>query len=379
MRGSIARRGARSWRIKYDLPGTTKRETRYVTIRGKRQDAERELARLIGAVHDGTNVEQSKVTVADYLRSWLSGAHGLADKTAERYRQLVEQQIIPHVGALALQKLRPAHVADWHQKLLASGGKDGRPLSARTVGHAHRVLHRALERALKSELVARNVARAIEPPKVEHVEVEALKADQVAPVLAALQGHWLEPIAVLALGSGARRGELLGLTWGNVNLDLGTIRIERSLEQTRAGLHFKPPKTKHGRRVVALPPIAVEALQAHRRRQLETRLVLGQGKPDADTLVFSTLEGGPIPPNNLSRDWRRFILARKLPAISFHGLRHSHVSALVVSGLDPLTVARRVGHANAVVTMKTYAHMFEKSDSKAADAIEAALTGRERR
>jgi integrase len=374
VRGSIVRRGARSWRIKYDLPDTTKRQTRYVTIRGKRRDAERELARLISAVHDGTNVEPSRVTVADYLRSWLSGAHGLSGKTHERYCGLAEQQIIPHVGALALQKLRPAHVADWHQKLLTSGGKDGRPLSPRTVGYAHRLLHRALKRALKSELVARNVAHAIEPPKVEHVEVEALKAEQVAPLLAALEGHWLEPIAVLALSSGARRGEILALTWGNVDLAGATMRIERSLEQTRAGLHFKRPKTRSGVRRLALPPIAVDALQAHRRRQLEIRIALGQGKPDADTLVFSTIEGDPLPPNNLSRDWRRFVKARKLPTISFHGLRHSHVSALIASGLDPLTVARRVGHSNAVVTMKTYAHMFEQTDTIAAKAIEAALT-----
>ncbi len=380
MRGTIQRRGRASWRVKFDVPSTTttttgKRQTRYITVRGRRQDAERELTRLISAAHAGTLVEPSATTIADYLRSWLSGAHGLAGKTVERYRDLAEHQIIPHLGAMALQKLKPAHVADWQQKLLTAGGKDGRPLSPRTVGHAHRVLHRTLERALKSELVARNVAHAIEPPKVEHVEVEALKADQIAPVLDALKGHWLEPIALLALASGARRGEILALTWGNVDLDRATMRIERSLEQTRGGLHFKRPKTQRGVRRLALPPIAVETLQAHRRRQLEIRLALGQGKPDADTLVFSTIEGEPLPPNNLSRDWRRFVKARKLPAISFHGLRHSHVSALIASGLDPLTVARRVGHANATVTMKTYAHMFEQTDTIAAKAIEAALSG----
>src|SRR5262249_23521885 len=163
-------------------------------------------------------------------------------KTLERYRQLAEQQIIPSLGALPLQKLRPAHVAEWHAKLLKSGGQDGRPLSARTVGHAHRVLHCALERAVETELLARNVAHAVKPPKVEYVEVEALKADQIEPVLTALKGHWLEPIAVLALSVGARRGEILGVTWGNVDLTAATVRIERSLEQTRArGLKFKPP------------------------------------------------------------------------------------------------------------------------------------------
>lgn len=375
MRGNLTRRGKSSWRIKFDVgpDAAGKRQIRYVTVRGKRQDAERELTRLMGAVHDGALVEPAKTTIANYLRSWLNGPHGLAGKTVERYRQLAEQQIVPHLGALPLQKLRPAHVAEWHARLLTGGGKDGRPLSARTVGHAHRVLHRALALAFKSELVTRNIADAIAPPKVEETEVTTLKADQVGVVLAALEGHSLRPIAILALSIGARRGEILALTWGNIDLDAGMLRIERSLEQTRAGLKFKPPKTKRGRRLVALPPIAVEALRAHRRQQLELRLVLGQGKGDGDALVFSTFDGKPIPPNNLSRDWWRFVKTRGLPAVSFHALRHSHVSALVASGVDPLMVSRRIGHANTATTMKVYAHMFEKTDALAANAIEAVL------
>jgi integrase len=378
MRGSIQRRGRASWRIKFDPPQSTtagRRKTLYVTVRGRRADAERELARLISAVHDGTNVEPSRLTLADYLRSWLGGPHGLAGKTHERYAQLAEQQIIPHLGAMALQKLRPAHIADWHATLLKAGGKDDRPLSSRTVGHAHRVLHRALERALTAELVHRNAAHAIRPPAVEQAEVEILKADQIGAVIAALEGHSLQPIAVLALSTGARRGELLALRWGDVDLDRGTVRVERSLEQTRAGLKFKPPKTKHGRRIIALPPIAVGGLQAHRRRQLELRLALGQGKPDADTLVFSTVSSEPIPPNNLSRDWRRFVLARKLPAVSFHALRHAHASALIASGIDPLTVSRRIGHANVSTTLNIYSHEFAETDAAAAKAIDAALKG----
>jgi integrase len=149
--------------------------------------------------------------------------------------------------------------------------------------------------------------------------------------------------------------------------------IARSLEQTRAGLAYKRPKTKSGMRTVSLPSIAIEALQEHRRRQLEMRLLLGLGKPDAETLVFSRSNGRPIPPNDLSRDWARFVRARKLPPISFHGLRHSHVSMLIFSKLDPLTVSRRVGHANAATTMRLYAHLWDEADGGAANAIEAAL------
>jgi integrase len=126
---------------------------------------------------------------------------------------------------------------------------------------------------------------------------------------------------------------------------------------------------------VSLPPIAVEALRAHRRQQLETRLALGQGRPNANTLVFSAIDGEPMPPNNLSRDWRRFVKVRKLPPVSFHGLRHSHVSALIASKIDG-PVSRRIGDASPVVTLRTYAHLFEQNDSDAVNAIETALRPR---
>ena len=160
MRGNVTRRGKLSWRVKFDIATTAgERQTRYVTVKGRRQDAERELARLIGAAHDGTFVEACKITLGEYLRTWLvDGAHGLAGKTHERYRGLAEQQLIPHLGAVAIQSLRPAAIADWHSTLLRKGGEGGRPLSARTVGHAHRVLHRVLARAVATELICRSAA-----------------------------------------------------------------------------------------------------------------------------------------------------------------------------------------------------------------------------
>src|SRR5712691_7471708 len=148
MTGNITRRGEHSWRLKYEGgepdPTTGKRRTRFVTVRGTKKAAQVELTRLLAEVDSGIAVDPSKVTVAEYVRGWLDGADALAGKTRERYRQLAEQQIIPHLGGTILQKLRPAQVADWHATLLNSGGKDGKPLSARTVGHAHRVLHTAL-------------------------------------------------------------------------------------------------------------------------------------------------------------------------------------------------------------------------------------------
>jgi len=179
---------------------------------------------------------------------------------------------------------------------------------------------------------------------------------------------------VLALSTGARRSEILALRWDDVDLTAGTVRIARSLEQTAAdGLKFKQPKTARGVRTISLPAVAVETLQAHRKRQLEQRMMLGQGKPTAGTLVFSTIDGGPINPNGLSRDWGDFVRAQGLPLVTFHGLRHSHVSALIASGVDPLTISRRIGHANVSTTTNVYGHLFKRTDTMAAKAIEAVL------
>jgi integrase len=376
MKGNLTRRGARSWRLKYDIPtDNVRRETRYITIKATtRREAQVEASKIVAAIAAGAHVDPSGETVARFISRWLDGAHGLAGKTLERYRQLARHQILPHLGAVPLQRLRRSHIIDWHGKLLRSGGAGGGPLTARTVGHAHRVLHRALERAFEAEIVARNVAHGIKPPKVETKEIDILKAEEIEAVLVALADRPLRPIVVLALSSGARRGELLALRWGDVDLGAGTIRIERSLEQTVAQLRFKSPKTKYGRRTITLPPVALEALQLHRRKQLEWRLAAGLGKPTADTLVFSRFDGEPIPPNGLSRDWANFVRTHKLPAVSFHALRHTHASTLIASGLDALSVSRRLGHGSAGFTLNVYSHLFSNTDDRAAAIMEKALT-----
>lgn len=379
MRGNITRRGKASWRVKFDLgrdPKTGKRLTRYLTVRGKRQDAERELTKALNSVHEGTHVDPSKITVAEYLRSWLAVAD-VSPKTLERYKELAEQQIIPHVGGKLIQKLRPIDVQELHTTLLKSGGKNLRPLAARTVGHAHRVLHCALARAEATELVTRNVASVVSPPKVESEEIEILSPSDMTALLAKLDGEeFFATVATVDLGTGMRRGELLALCWGDVDLEGASVRVERSVEETNAGLRIKKTKSKYGRRTISLPPSTVDALKQQRRKQLELRLAVGLGRQSLETLVFSTPEGELLSPNKMSRDWGRLVKRRGLPDVSFHALRHTHASVLIAGGQDVVKVSRRLGHSSPVVTLTVYAHLFEKSDTGAAAAIEAAMQGR---
>jgi integrase len=388
-RGHIRRQGKASWELKFDVPTDDgKRRTRFVTVRGTRKEAQRELTRLLGSADLGTLPEPSKITVAEYLRNWLGQEKegepvpppaGITPKTAERYRELAEFQIIPHLGEKRLQKLRPAHVTDWHERLLKDGARDGKPLSPTTVGHAHRLLSKALKRAAQSEIVPRNVASIISPPAVNRQEVVILTADQIADTLAKFEPHPLYAVAVFDLASGLRRGELVALRLIDVDLDAAQVHVRRAVEETKAGIRVKEPKTEKGRRTVSLPPSAVAVLREHRKRLLEQRLALGLGKPDDDALLFPGPDGQMMPPNQLSWLWRSACKHLKAPRVNFHSLRHSHASALIASGLDVLAVSRRLGHADATTTLRVYGHLFKRDESAAVDAIEAVLrTPRER-
>ena len=170
-----------------------------------------------------------------------------------------------------------------------------------------------------------------------------------------------------------RRGELLALRWGDVDLDAGRIQVERSLEQTKAGLRIKEPKTKHGRRGIKVPPSIVAELKAHWTQQQQYRLKLGLGRAGNGDLVFSRRDGMLRSPNATSREWRQLLAEFKLPAISLHALRHTHASQLIASGMDVLTISRRLGHASPTVTLNVYGHLFGSSDDRAAEIIEASF------
>jgi len=381
-KGSVIRRGT-SMRLKIELPPdpqTHKRRYHTETVPAApgelvRETRARARTRMIELLHNiarGEYVDRSPATVAGYLEVWLANPAGLNPKTTERYRQLAAQQIIPHLGHLEVQKLDESHIQQWHATLLARGGMDSRPLAARTVGHAHRVLHTALQRALTARQVVRNVCTAVSPPRPAEREMVTLDTDQIAELLAAIQDHRLYMPALLALGAGLRRGEILALRWRDIDLDAGIIRVERSLGEADT-LYIKAPKTSAGRRSVAVPPFVVAALNNHRRQALELRMSLGQGKPNHDDLIFTTIDGAPWHPDKLSRDWANLVRLRKLPRVSFHALRHTNASLLIAGGLDVHSVSRRIGHKSANLTLSVYTHMFRNREPDAVSAIEKVL------
>ena len=167
-----------------------------------------------------------------------------------------------------------------------------------------------------------------------------------------------------------RRGEILALRWQDVDLDGGKLAVGQSLEQTAAGLKFKGPKTKYGRRAITLPAATIAELRAHRLAQQQQRLALGAGKAPDGALVFGTWEGEPRTPNSLSKGWSDAMTAMGLKC-TFHALRHTHASSLIAAGLDILTISRRLGHASPTITLGVYGHLFSNTDDRAAQIMDA--------
>ncbi|UYO37482.1 site-specific integrase [Rhodopseudomonas palustris] len=373
MTGHVRRRGERSWELKFDV-GTDaagNRKTRYASFRGTKREAQIELARLITAAAAGESVDPSRMTVGDFLDQWQRtwcGAN-LSPKSAERHDDLIRLHIKPRIGSTKLQKLRPVHLTELYGALQREAG-----LAPRTIGHVHRTLHRALGQGVTWDLLTSNVASRVAPPRVPQEEIQILTAAEIKAFLHQARNRPIYPIAALGLATGMRRGELLALRWQDIDLDRAKITVARSLEQTKAGLRFKEPKTKRGRRTITLPPSAVTDIRAHWKVQQELRLALGAGKAPPEALVFSGIDGEPRRPNAVTKEWERTVKAAGATHATFHSLRHTHASHLIAAGVDILTISRRLGHASPTTTLTVYGHLFPQTDDKAAQAIEAALS-----
>jgi integrase len=370
MKGHIRERSPRHWAIVLEVrdPVTGKRKRRWHSFKGTKREAQVRCAELVASVGQGHYVEPSKTTVANFVRARVDQwevAGDISSRSAERYRQLVENQIVPHLGGKVLRKLRPLDVEAWHTTLRGS-------VAARTIGHAHRVLAKALKDAAKNDLVSRNVTKEQSAPKID--DDDKVIVQDIAGLVDRLRGWRFGALAITALFTGMRLGEVLALRWNRVDLDAKVLQVREALEQTKAfGIRFKPPKSKAGRRDVTLPDILVDALREHRRAVLETRMQVGAGRLAEDALVFADIDGKPLSLIAVSIAWGHFAKSIGIPEVTFHALRHTHASQLIDAGVDIVTISKRLGHAKPDITLRTYAHMFRKDDSKAAAAINAAF------
>jgi len=383
MRGSIRKRGKSSYRLTFDLErdNTGKRRQRTVTVCGSKKQAEAELSRILADLQHGGFVDPGTVTVGEYLKRWLDHvASKTSTKTHERYDEIVNFAIAPHLGTIRLSKLRAIHIQGFYSEALVSGQKRrSGGLSAQTVLHYHRILSQSLKQAVKWQLLANNPADAVEPPRPSRPEMVVLDDNQTATLLGAAESTPLFLPVLLAATTGMRRGEVLALRWSNVDLDQKRLSVAQTLEKSRSrGLRFKQPKTKRSRRTISLPSITVEALRKRRAEQAEVYLRLGRGW-DIDTLVCCRPDGTPINPNTLTSGFASLVRSLDIPQVTFHGLRHTHATHLFKEGVHPKIAQERLGHSTISTTLDLYSHVMPGMQEDAALRVDKALKAALRR
>lgn len=290
-----------------------------------RAEVQRRLLTLRQQLDSGLVAQPQRVTVGDYLTQWLrdSVAPSVRPRTHASYAQVVRLYLQPGLGRYRLADLRPQHIQQLYVSLLARG------LSARTARYCHALLHRALALAVKWGLVTRNVTEAVDQPALERKETPTLTDEEVARLLSVTADTDIEALLALAVATGARQGELLGLKWDDVDRKEGTITIRRSLVRVRNGNPtYSEPKTPKSRRMMVVPRFALEIMRQHRVRQLETRLQAGRDYNDAG-IVFAAEIGTHMAPRTVVKKFKAFLSSADLPqALRFHDLRHTNATLL---------------------------------------------------
>ncbi len=373
LRDGIVQRG-RTWSYVIRVTDHDSGRSRPRWVGGFATEAEAKAARDEArvAARRGEYVDRSRITVAQYLTEWLAGhAIELKPKTRSSYAYQIEHYIAPRIGKLRLQALRASTLTRLYADLLERGGRDGKPLSRRTVDYTHAVLRKALNDAVTvDQLLTSNPALRAKRPKGQPAvkRSDVWSAAELQRFLDIAAGHRLSAFYWLAAYTGARRGELLHLRWPDVDLDRGTVHVRGSVGVVDGERVEGTPKSSHAR-LVSIDPGTVAELRRHRARQHEERLVAGASWVGGD-LVFRRGLGGPLFPDSMTQLMRRLIREHNAPRdgeppamplrpIRLHDLRHTHATLLLEAGVPVHVVSARLGHADPSITLKVYAHVLD--------------------
>ncbi|WP_406158909.1 site-specific integrase [Streptomyces sp. NBC_01005] len=374
-------------------PGNTRKRIRvYGTTR---KEALAKLTEKIANSNRGLPIPSAQGSVAAYLTYWLGAVavHQLRENTHTRYTACVNNYLIPGLGKKKLTKLTAKDVRTWLNQLRTTcqccarnidAGRDqprccatgtccSKRLSPLTLTYIHSVLKPALEHAVREEEIPRNVARNVRTGTPRPRRFEPLSADEARTFLAATSGHRLQPLFELALHTGLRKGELLGLRWEDLDLAGGTASIRRTLQRTNSGgLTALPTKTKSSERRIVLPTPCQRSLEQHRDRQLQEREAAGTGWEDSG-YVFTRPDGAPIEGSTLTRHFNTLLRQARLRRIRFHDLRHSTATLLLEQGVELVVIKELLGHAHIGVTATVYAHVRLRLQRDAIDLLGLAL------
>ncbi len=349
----------------------------YVTIDGHRiyhyaktqSECRKWVKDTLTQVDQGLTSRGTQYTVQSYLEEWLGSIKSsLKKNTWIQYSQNIRLHITPHLGKIKLKDLRPDQI----QSLYNLKQKNG--IGAATIRISHAILHKSFNQAVKWGLMGRNPADAVTRPREKKIEMSVLNLEQAQSLLSFLADSRFEALYYLALTTGLREGELLGLKWNDLDWVSSRLQIQRQLQRIpHEGLHLVEPKSKAGRRAITLGYAAVEKLRGHNELQQKERLFAGE-RWQENNLIFPSTIGTPMEPRNLIRFHDETLAKVGLPPIRFHDLRHTAATLMLQQGTNPKIVQERLGHASIQLTMDTYSHVLPDMQNEIANRLDALLT-----
>lgn len=341
-------------------PATGKRKRIVRYVEGRKADAEELLAKLQVDYKEGNYVEPSKITVAEWIETWLNTYKkmDLRQNTWEIYKINFETHIKPALGAMYLQQLRAEHIQNFYQQKLEEGK------SPSTIYKLHDIVRGALKQAVKNKLILNNPAEAVTLPRKKQKEIQILTKEQRDRFLEVLKEDRLGAAFATLLLAGLRRSELLALTWRDIDFDNETISITKGLVYTKEkGLVIGELKTEKSKRVVPILDILLKFLRRHQIRMLE------EGNYGKDKPVFCTQEGTYIYPRNLNRKYSELLKKAEIKDINLHALRHTFATMLLESGVNLKIVQELLGHARVSTTADVYSHVLLEMKKNAVKQI----------
>jgi integrase len=358
--GSIYRRQNGTWSVQATLQG----HRLSCTFKTQRECQEW-LKKIRGQIDEGMTLSTTKIVLGDFLSSWLTSTKTSKGRSTWRhYEQLTRTYIVPSLGKIKVRDLRPEHIQAFYNRLFEH------QVGVYTIRKIHIILHSALQQAVKTGMIERNPAGFVQPPKEPASEMAILNESQVSQLLIAAQGTRLEALIHLAVISGARQMELLGLKWSDLDWVKQTLKIERQLLKPNGeGVKFSSPKTRHGKRSITLGAKTIEILRKHYEQQQAKQRKAGEMWKEYG-LIFTTRFGTPLSPRNLLRDYKKLLHNAGLPPIRFHDLRHTAASILLNQGVPVIAVSRRLGHAKASITLDIYGHLIPTMQTEVAEMID---------
>jgi integrase len=377
MRVTYLERSPGTWRLRIEngKDPEGRRQFSYETVRGNEEAAQRRRFELLQAHEQGSWTQPDKLLFGEFLRGWIEQRQALGKisrASAENYAAVLRSTVVSTLGGIRLQQVKGVQIQALYTKLLAT-------LAPETVRHIHKILACAFKGARKARLIIVNPIEEVEAPKATARKAKALDDAGVERLLAAVAGDWKEPLVLIGLGAGLRRGEICGLRWKDVDLDGRRLHVRGQLLQYDDGTtEWRAPKTAAGTRVVSIPGELVDLLRGLRRTAAEHRLRAGLGGGLDDAYVFTRDGDRPILPDSLTMSFTALCRGVGLPEFTFHGTRHTHITALLkrVGREGAKAVSKRAGHANVNVTLDVYQAVFESDDRELGDLASGILRKR---